>query len=209
MRVSTAASDHVAAFGADDVLELVLQAGEGAGLDLPHALAREAELLADRLQRPLLAGEPEAELQHAAVGLLQSLDGATHLEALQRLVGLVRRVDRAAVGEEVAELAVAVGADRLVQRHGRVRGGESLLDVRFLQAGLLRELLDRRLALELHLEALPCAGQLLLALLHVHRHADRGALVGDRPAGRPGGSTRSRRWRTCSPCASRTSRPRG
>src|SRR3954469_2970596 len=102
--------DHVGAFGADDVLQLVLKACQRPGLDLPHALPRQAELLADSLERPLLAGEAEPALEHAAVGLLQTLDCAANLEPLQRLVRLVCRVDRAAVGEQVAELTVAVGA---------------------------------------------------------------------------------------------------
>src|SRR4029453_17576369 len=40
-----------------------------------------------------------------------------------------------------------------------------------------RELLDRGLAAEAHLEALARAVELLLTLLHVHGHADRRRLV--------------------------------
>ena len=181
LRLCLGCEHDVGTVGADDVLQLVLKTRQCPGLDLAHALARQSELLADRLERPLLAREAEAELEHAAVRLLESLDCAPYLEPLQRLVGLVGRVDGAAVGEQVAELAVAVRADGLVQRDRSVRRRECLLDVRLLEARLLRELLDRRLTLELHLEALTRPGELLLPLLHVHRHADRGALVGDRP----------------------------
>ena len=150
-------------------------------LDLAYTLSGEAELLADRLERPLLARKAEPQLEHAPVGLLEPFDCASNLEALQRLVGLVGGIDRAAVGEEVAELAVTVGTNGLVERDRSVCRRECLLDVRLLQAGLLGELLDRRLTLEFDLEALARPRELLLALLDVHRNPDRGTLVRDRP----------------------------
>ncbi len=87
---------------------------------------------------------------------------------------------RLAVGEEIAELALVVGADRLVQRDGRGRGRQRLVDVLDRQAGRLGELVLRRLAAELDLEPPRRARQLLLALDDVHRHADRARVVRDR-----------------------------
>ena len=70
--------------------------------------------------------------------------------------------------------------DRLVQRDGRVRGAERLVDVLDREAGRLGELLLRRLAAELDLEPAGRTRQLLLALDDVHRHADRPRVVRDR-----------------------------
>ena len=85
-----------------------------------------------------------------------------------------------AVGEEIAELALVVGADRLVQRDRRGRGRERLVDVLDRQAGRLGELVLRRLAAELDLEPARGARQLLLPLDDVDGNADRARVVRDR-----------------------------
>ena len=47
-------------------------------LELPDALARQVELVADRLERPGLAVEAEAKLEDAALALGQSVESAPH-----------------------------------------------------------------------------------------------------------------------------------
>src|ERR1700758_2538401 len=51
------------------VAERQLEPGESSALELPDALARQAELLADRLQRGRLGVEPEPELDDPALPL--------------------------------------------------------------------------------------------------------------------------------------------
>ena len=110
------------------VAELELQAVERLGLELADALARQAELLADRLERRGLAAEAEAELDDPALPLGQVGDRALDALAPDCVDGLLGRVDRRLVGEQVAELGVAVGAEALVQRD-RVDRVERLDDV--------------------------------------------------------------------------------
>src|SRR6185436_20942901 len=116
---------------------------------------------------------PEPELEDAPLALGERVERLADALLAQRLLGLVERVGRLAVGEEVAELALVVRTDRLVQRDRRVRGAERLVDVLHRQAGRLRELLLRRLAPELDLEPSRRARQLLLALDDMDGHADR------------------------------------
>src|SRR5204862_6395960 len=85
-----------------------------------------------------------------------------------------------AVGEEVAELALVVRADGLVQRDRGLRGAERLVDVLDRETGRLRELLLRRLAAELDLEATGGAAELLLPLDPVDGHSDRARAVRNR-----------------------------
>src|SRR3954453_6737917 len=96
-------------------------------LELADALARQIELVADRLERPGLALEAEAQLQDPALPLGQRVERAPHALAAERLLGLVERIGGLAVGEEVAELALVVRAHRLVQRDRRLRRAERLL----------------------------------------------------------------------------------
>ena len=85
-------------------------------LQLPHALARQVELVPDRLERPRLALEPEPQLEDPPLALRERVERAPDALPSERLLGLVERVSRLTVGEEVAELALVVRADRLVQR---------------------------------------------------------------------------------------------
>src|SRR6266566_1027578 len=142
--------------------------GESLALELPDPLAGQVELVTDRLQRPRLALEAEAKLEDPALPLGQSVERAADSLLAQRLLGLVERIGGLAVGEEIAELALVVRADCLVQRDGRLGGAQRLGDV-----------LLRRLASQLDLEPARRAAQLLLALDDVHGHADRAGVVGD------------------------------
>src|SRR6266508_169160 len=109
----------------------------------------------------------------------KSVESPPHALLAQRLLGLVERVDGLAVGEEIAQLTLVIGAHGLVERDGRLRGSERLVDVLDREAGRLRKLLLRRLAPEFDLEPARGAAKLLLALDHVDGHADRACIVGD------------------------------
>src|SRR5215218_7174522 len=120
--------------------------GQRLALELPHAFARQVELVADRLERPGLALEAEAQLQNPPLALGQRVERPPHALAAERLLGLLERVGRLAVGEQVAELALVVRADGLVQGNGGLRRAERLVDVLDRKARSLGELLLRRLA---------------------------------------------------------------
>src|SRR5919198_1962640 len=93
----------------------VCEAPQRLRLDLPHALAREPELLANLLQRRRLAvvADPESELEHAPLAL-----GQVRERPLDRV--LPQRHGRLFLGrgilggEQLAERGLAVAADRLV-----------------------------------------------------------------------------------------------
>src|ERR687885_705100 len=97
-------------------------------LELTDALARQVELVADRLERPRLALEAEPQLEDAPLALRQRVERLAHALAAERLLGLVERIRGLAVCEQIAELTLVVRADRLVQRDGRLRGAERLVD---------------------------------------------------------------------------------
>ena len=79
---------------------------ERLALELADALARQVELVPDRLERPGLALEAEAELQDPPLALGKSVERAPDALLAQRLLGLVERVRGLAVGEEVPEPTV-------------------------------------------------------------------------------------------------------
>src|SRR4051812_31183105 len=97
--------------------------------ELPDALARQVELVADRLERPGLSLEAEAQLEDPTLALREGVERLADVLAAERLLGLVERIRSLAVGEQVAELAFVVRTDCLVQRDGRRRGGQCFLDV--------------------------------------------------------------------------------
>src|SRR5581483_452102 len=98
-------------------------------LQLADALARQVELVSDRLERPRLAFEAEPQLEDPPLPLGPSVQRPTNTLSTKRLLGLIERVGSLTIGEEITELALVVGADGLVQRHGRVRGPQRLVDV--------------------------------------------------------------------------------
>src|SRR5437588_648172 len=103
---------------AEAVAELQLEPRQGVALELADALARQAELLADRLERGRLGLEAEAELDDPPLPLGQVRDRALDALPAHRLHGLLGRIDRRLVGEQIAELRVAVRAEALVQGDG-------------------------------------------------------------------------------------------
>src|SRR3954454_8822168 len=97
------------------------KARERLALQLPHPLAGQVELVTDRLERPRLALEAEAQLEDPPLALRKPIERLPHALPPERLLGLFERVRSLAVGEEVAELALVVRADSLVERHRRLR----------------------------------------------------------------------------------------
>src|SRR5207253_3180431 len=143
-------------------------------------LAREAELLADRLERGRLAVEAEAKLEQLPLARRQAANSLADRLPTHRVTRNFGGIGRARVGEEIAELAAVVVADGLVQRNRRLDGPQRLLDVTQLQTGCRGQLLLGRRHAVLRLEPLPCACQLDLALMHVGGDANRCRLVRDR-----------------------------
>src|SRR5437763_12673372 len=148
-------------------------------LELADAFPRQPELLADRFQRRRLAVEAEAQLDDPALPLQQIGDRTLDPLAANRVHGLLCRVERRLVGEQVAELRVAVRAEALVERD-RVDRVEGLDDVLDLEARGIGELVDRRLAPELRLQLRGRTVQLDPTLLDVDGNADGLRLVRDR-----------------------------
>src|SRR5581483_8526153 len=142
--------------------------------------AGQIELVPDRLERPRLTLEAEPQLEDAPLALGQRVERAPNALPAQGLLRLVERIGGLAVREQIAELALVVGADRLIERDGCMRRAERLVDVLHRQPGRLGELVLRRLAAELDLEPPRCTRQLLLPLDDVHRNADGARMVRDR-----------------------------
>src|SRR5207302_4127514 len=170
-----AVRDVCRVLGGGDGLQLAQgrQTRQGLAFQLTDALTRQIELVPDRLERPGLALETEAKLEDSPLALGERIERAPYALSAERLLGLVERIGRLAVGKEVAELALVVGAHRLVERDGRVRRAERLVDVLHRKTGCLGQLVLRRFTPELDFEPACCAPQLLLALDDVDRDADR------------------------------------
>src|SRR3954453_18015745 len=162
------------------------------GLDLPDPLAGDPVDLADLVEGPRLAvGEAEPQPDDAGLPLPQRLQDAGQLVLHPREAHRVDRDDRLGVLDEVAELAVALVADGLVEAD-RLPG--VLLDLQHLVRGdvhLLGQLLRGGLAPEVLEQLALDAAELVDHLDHVHRDADGTGLVGhragDRLADPPGG----------------------
>src|SRR5262245_30519972 len=128
----------------------------------------------------MLAAEAVAQLEDAALTVGEVLQ-----RLAQRLLGedlgraLVRRL-RALVGDELAELRLLLVADRLLERHRRLRRALDRVDLLGIDAGDLGDLLGARLAAELGDELALGTADLVELLDHVHGDADRARLVGER-----------------------------
>src|SRR5262249_9117751 len=136
----------------DDAVELVRELAQRLPLELADTLTRDAELLADLLERDRLAVEAVPHLDDPPLPLGQLLDRAPDGLAADGIRSVLRRIGHGRIAEQVAELAVAVGAHARVQRDGRLRRVERLVDVLHREAGRLCELLAGRLATQLRLK---------------------------------------------------------
>ena len=160
-------------------------------LDLPDPLSCQSEPPADLLERLRLGiREPVAEHHDLALALRQRPQGLLERLAAQRELDLLLR-QRAFPRDEVAEDRVVGLADGLVEAGGGARGSSDLDRLLEREGGLLRDLLERRLAAELRPQRPLGAVHLLEPLDDVHRHPDRPGLVRectcDRLADPPGG----------------------
>src|SRR4051794_37852625 len=157
------------------------QLPQGALLDLPDALPRHAEDLADFLQRRRRASvEAVAELEHTALAQGQSRERLNQRPYAGIVVGDLLR-QRSTVGEEVPELRFVLIADRLLERDGRLRAAHDLLHLVERQVDVECDLEGQRLPAELGLQPALRAHDLVQLLDDVHRHPDRARLVGERP----------------------------
>ena len=125
------------------------------------------------------APQPVAKLEHPPVPDRQSLERSLERLVAQAPLRLLLG-KRAVAGHEVAEDGVLVLADRLVEARRGSSRGPHLGGLLKREPRLLGDLLERRLAGELHPEAPLGLVHLLHALDDVDRHADRPRLVGDR-----------------------------
>src|SRR5215217_222220 len=162
-----------------------LQLLERLVLDLADALARDVERPPDLVERArVLAAEAVAQLEHAALAVGEVLQ-----RLAQRLLGedlggaLVRRL-RALVGDELAELRLLLVADRLLQRHGSLRGALDRVDLLRVDARDLGDLVGGGLAPQLGDELALGPPDLVQLLDDVNRDADRPRLVGQRAGDR-------------------------
>src|SRR5258705_4388524 len=95
----------------------VAQLGHRLGLDLADPLPGDPVGLADLVQGPgLAAGQPEPHGHHAGLAFGQGAEHRVQLLVQQRGAGRLGGLDGLGVLDEVAELAVAVLAERGVQR---------------------------------------------------------------------------------------------
>src|SRR5918999_123352 len=169
----------------EHVLELrrgawVAELAEGLGLDLPDALAREVELLADLLQGARLPrDEPETQRQHPSLTLGEKAENAPKILLAQDRGGRLEGRLGFVVGDEVRQLGVLLVAHGLVQREGLGKDPKGLLHLLGFHVRRLRDLVDGGLAIEPVEEVGLRSADAIEGLDHVHGDADRPPLVRD------------------------------
>src|SRR4051812_32360610 len=169
-----------------------LQLLERLVLDLADPLARDVEGAPHLVQRPrVLAAEAVAQLEHAPLPVAQVLQRFAQSLLGEDLRGaLVRRLGPL-VGDELAELGLLLVADRLLERHRRLRRALDRVDLLRIDPRDLGDLLGGGLAAELRDQLALRAADLVELLHDVDRDADRARLVreraGDRLADPPRG----------------------
>src|SRR5262245_10382693 len=167
------------------------QLPQRAGLELTDPLARDAELAADLLERlRFLAVEPEPQRQDALHARVEAGQRSCELAGAE----VLRRRARGRLGVLVLD---QVGVEALAVADGRLEADrvldqlQELVDALYREPALGRELLGRRVAVELLCEDPACPEDAARLLCHMHRQPDRAALVGERARDRladpPGG----------------------
>ena len=99
---------ELALVGFDEALQLAFQPSECLLLEDLRARPGDPELPLDRVQRPLLSIEAEAELEHLPFELRQPAERRPDSLPSQRGSGFLGRIRSLGVGEEVAKLGVAL-----------------------------------------------------------------------------------------------------
>src|SRR3954452_16472221 len=172
--------------GSGDVAELLrlgqrLQLLQRLVLDLADALARDVERAADLVERArVLAAEPVAELEHAALAVAQILEGLEECFLGEDLGGPLVWGLGPLVGDELAELGLLLVAHRLLERDRGLGRALDRVDLLRVDAGGVGDLLVGGLAAELGDELALAAADLVELLDHVDGDADRPRLVGQR-----------------------------
>src|SRR5512133_775808 len=151
-------------------------------LDLPDPLARDVERPSDLVQRArMLAIQPVAELENSSLAGREAAQHAPQRRFAQLHLGNFVRQSLVLVREEVTELGFLVVADRLLERHRRLRAPPDRLDLGGVELELVADLPGIGFAPELGAQ-LPLRSHDLVQLLDdVDRHPDRPCLVGKRP----------------------------
>ena len=149
-------------------------------LDLADALARDAEDLADLLERVRLAVvHAETQAQDVCLTLCQRVEDLAERLGQQRVARGIRRTRRIVVLNEGADGRILLVADRRIERQRVRRRAVRLDDLLDWEIQLLGDLLERRLAAELLHELAVAARGLVDDLHHMHRNADRSCLIGN------------------------------
>src|ERR1700722_1185898 len=155
------------------------------GLNLPDAFARNAQLLSDFLERPLMAVlQAEAQNQYLPLALGKILQDILHLlfEKHYRC-GLGRR-DRFLIFDEVAQVRVFLFPNRRLERDRFLGDLHDLTHLFGRERHRFGDLFDRGLAAELLQELPGNLDQAVDRLDHVHGDANRSCLVGQRACDR-------------------------
>src|SRR5215207_6168841 len=154
-------------------------------LDLPDALAGDVEGPPHLVERArMLAAEPVAELEHAALAVGEVLEGLLQRLLGEQLGGALEGGLGTLIGDELAELRLLLVADRLLEGDRRLGGALDRVDLLRLDPGDLGDLLRGRLAAELGDQLALRAADLVELLDDVDRDADRARLVGQRASDR-------------------------
>src|SRR5439155_24566303 len=154
-------------------------------LDLPDALAGDVERPADLVQRPrVLAVEPVAELEHLTLPARERAEDLAQGFLAHRDLGFLVSQRQVRIGEEMPELRLVLVADRLLERHRRLRAAADVLHLFSRQLEVLADLGGGGLAAELGAELPLGADDLVQLLDHVDRHANRARLVRERSCDR-------------------------
>src|ERR1700730_11644671 len=147
VREAEAPSGHVAKLlGLGEALQLL----QRLVLDLADSLARDVERASDLVQRPrVLATEPVAQLQHSPVAIGEVLERLAEGLLGEDLCRPLVRGLGPLVGDELPELRLLLVADRLLERHRRLRGALERAGLLGLDSRDLGDLVGCRLAPQL------------------------------------------------------------
>src|SRR5262245_45851119 len=149
-------------------------------LDLPDALARDGEALADFLERVLRAfADAKAHLDDALLARRERLEDVVRLLLEVEVDHRIGRRHDVRVWDEIPKMRIFLLPDRGLERDRLLRDLEDLADLRDRDVHALRDLFRGRLAAELLHERARRADELVDRLDHVDRDANRPRLVRD------------------------------
>src|SRR4051812_4498072 len=166
-----------------DVGRRVTQPRQRASLDLADPLPAEVDELADLFGGSgLTTVEAVTQRQHAALTFVEQREHALDFGGKRRADRGVDRRLRVRVAHQVAELGVAVFADRRVERNRVGQERDELAHTPSREVGLDAEVLDRRRRAEALLEHGVRTAQPRELVLGLDRETDRARGVGDAAA---------------------------